>query len=191
MTQKRVLHNLNRTALNSVIGRKIAFRGFGILPNKRNLSSKPQSAVGQIYGKGTPFLCLLRNLFFLLQLIRSLPFRGLYCFPVKGRVVRGTDRKGKEWVFCISVFLFSLLNESVFSISLFNCIGFSDVGLPGIGKSNIGFPNIGRFMLCLAWKIAIASLPILLCICYSIERHFAGLRYKSLPSIKMRPESRI
>lgn len=111
-------------------------------------------------------ICLIRNLFFLLQLIRSLPFRGLYC-------VRGTDRKGKEWVFCISVFLFSLLNKSVFSISLFYCIGFS---------------NIGQIRLWFTWKAGVASALLLLWVCYAIKRHFAG---KSLSPAETRPQSRL
>ena len=103
---------------------------------------------------------------------------GCTVFPLQGEGRIGRERNR----YFVNQYLF---------ISLFNCIGFSDVGLPGVGKSNIGFPNIGRFLLCLARKIAIDSLTILFCICYAIERHFAGLRYKSLPSIKMLPESRI
>ena len=36
------------------------FRGFGTLPNKQ-FSTDARSAGGRKYGKGTPFLCLLRN----------------------------------------------------------------------------------------------------------------------------------
>jgi len=48
------------------VGIKIIFRGFGILPNKQNLTVKPL-AKGGFTEKGTLFLCLLRNLFFFLQ----------------------------------------------------------------------------------------------------------------------------
>ena len=40
-------------------------------------------------------------------------------------------------------------------------------------------------------KTAIASSLLWLWICYAIERHFAGVRYKTLSPAKPRPQSRI
>ena len=88
----------------------------------------------------------------------------------------GKEGKGQEKVFCISVFLFSLLSKLVFNISLFNCIGFS---------------NIGQTRLRFFWKIGIASALLLLQVCYAIERHFAEGSYKSLSPAKARPQSRL